>query len=369
MQLRLFCKHCRAFHSAYDEACRAGTPPAPSHTTGEERLLHERYWVRGHLDVRSIGRVVWGKDTLADDDIVTIKQIPLSNLLPDISTTTTRSETASIDAVLQLLQKLGTFHHTALPDLHETFIEAVSTSQATTDQHLFLVQDYIDGNTLEEYITPEPSSLAQTGSRPLAPGEVFTIGIQLCELLNYLQTQHPEIIVGHLHPSTIMRTSANQIVFIGLYKTYALQKSLELDATGSRMTTGIATRRGYSAPELITRADIPSMEKRTQQASIYSLGVLLHQLCTGYDPSETPFIFAPIRTLQHPALEIFDHLLQRMLHRDPQQRPNTFGEVEASLRQIQCYYTMIKADIPEVISPYEAAIETPQLSIPFLPRL
>jgi serine/threonine protein kinase len=286
-ELRLFCKQCRAFHSAYDEECHAGAPPTSSHAINEERLLHERNRVVGQLDVKSTGRVGWGKD----------------------------------------------------------------------------------GETLEEYITPEIGSPAQTGSRPLAPSEVFTIGIQLCELLNYLHTQHPEIIVGHLHPSTIMRTSANQIVFIGLYKTYALQQSLELDTTGSRMTTGIATRRGYSAPELITRADIPSMEKRTQQASIYSLGVLLHQLCTGYDPSETPFIFAPIRTLQHPALEIFDHLLQRMLHRDPQQRPHTFGEVEASLRQIQCYYTMIKADIPEVISPYEAAIETPQLSIPFLPRL
>lgn len=231
------------------------------------------------------------------------------------------------------------------------------------DPHLFLVQDYIDGETLEEYITPEARTLAQTGTRPLAPDEVFTIGIQLCELLNYLHQQHPEIIIGHLHPSTIMRTSANQIVFIGLYKTHALQKSLELDATGSRITTGPATRRGYSAPELATMAEITTQKKQTQQASIYSLGVLLHQLCTGYDPSETPFLFAPIRTQHNPVLEAFDQLLQRMLHRDPQQRPHTIGEVETALRQFQRYYGMVKAEIPEVISPYEAAIETLPLSI------
>jgi hypothetical protein len=52
-----------------------------------------------------------------------------------------------------------------------------------------------------------------------------------------------------------------------------------------------------------------------------------------------------------------------MLHRDPQQRPHTIGEVETALRQFQRYYGMVKAEIPEVISPYEAAIETQPLSI------
>ena len=45
---------------------------------------------------------------------------------------------------------------------------------------------------------------------------------------------------------------------------------------------------GYAAPEQYGKV------QTTPRADIYSLGVTLHQLVSGSDPTQTPFQFAPL---------------------------------------------------------------------------
>lgn len=239
--------------------------------------------------------------------------------------------------------------------MHDTFIEK---------GQLYIVLDDIEGETLENYCLPKNDRLAQTGSQPRPIAEVLDVGVQLCKILGYLHQQKPAITVKHLHPSTIIRSSDGRISFIGLYTVSMLETLVQAQTKDASQHTNMKLR-GYVAPELChpNTGKVDTSIQPSVQANIYSLGVLLHQLSTGYDPNEVPFSFAPLRTFNNPALRVFDHLLQQMLSEDKDKRPQHMYEVEISLRQIQRYYAVAKSEIIEALSPYEAALDTPQLTI------
>src|SRR5439155_20585648 len=64
---------------------------------------------------------------------------------------------------------------------------------------------------------------------------------------------------------------------------------------------------GYAAPEQYGKT------QSTPRTDIYSLGVTLHQLLTGIDPSQTPFQFAPLQLQVQPAVLELEPLIIQML--------------------------------------------------------
>jgi len=351
MELWLYCKACRTCHSADDNTCGSAAQDAQGSNRQEEisaqRLLHHRYQSIGQLETRCTGNVTWGKDLLADNAIVVIKEIALSTLAPRSPQTTTSTPSAIPAGLQHYLHQLAALHHSGLPRVRDAFSE---------NEHLSIIIDYIDGKTLEEYCQPEAGRLAQTGSRPLPVEEVLDIGIQLCSLLRYLHQQSPAITAKELHPSTLLRSANGHISFIGLYTSASLQTQ-----TRQQNSPAHAKQRGYYAPELSRPSH--AQNSATVQSDIYSLGVLLHQLYTGYDPNESPYNFAPLRTLYNPALEALDHLIQCMVQIKCEQRPRSIHEVEYALCQIQRGYAIAHVEIIEALAPYEAALDTPQLTI------
>lgn len=351
MELWLYCKACRACHPADDKTCDAAAQDAQGSNRQEDistqPLLHNRYQSIGQLETRCTGNVTWGKDLLTDNAIVVIKEIALSTLAPRAPQTTTGTPSAMPAGLQHYLHQLGALHHSGLPRVRDMFSE---------NEQFYMIIDYIDGKTLEEYCLPEARRLAQTGSRPLPVKEVLDIGIQLCSLLSYLHQQSPAITVKAFHPSTLIRSANGHISFIGLYTSASLQAQTQQQSSPAR-----AKQRGYYAPELSRPSH--TQNSATVQSDIYSLGVLLHQLYTGYDPNESPYNFAPLRTFHNPALEALDHLIRCMVQIKCEQRPHSIHEVEYALCQIQRGYAIAHAEIIEAISPYEAALDTPQLTI------
>src|SRR5260370_15547067 len=143
----------------------------------------------------------------------------------------------------------------------------------TDREHWYLVTDFIEGETLEQY-------LHRTRSGRLPLKEVLDIGIQLCTVFDYLHTREPSIIFRDLKPANVMRTSAGHLYLIdfGIARHFKPGQPRDTIPLGSP---------GYAAPEQYGKA------QTTPRADIYSLGALLHQLLTGNDPAQNPFRFSP----------------------------------------------------------------------------
>ncbi len=69
----------------------------------------------------------------------------------------------------------------------------------------------------------------------------------------------------------------------------------------------------------------------SERYCINSLGVILHQLLTGNDPTQTPFRFAPLHLQDRPALEGREALILQMLELDPARRPASVVMVKNEL--------------------------------------
>jgi serine/threonine protein kinase len=136
--------------------------------------------------------------------------------------------------------------------------------------NLYLVMDYVPGQTLEAVLGNAPG-----GRLPLA--RALDIVRQLCQVLAYLHAQNPPVIFRDLKPANVMLTTQDQVRLIdfGIARFF---KSGQAHDTVSLGTPG------YAAPE-----QWGTRGQSDARSDIYGLGVLLLQLVTGYDPVPQPF--------------------------------------------------------------------------------
>ena len=129
-------------------------------------------------------------------------------------------------------------------------------------EKLVLVQKYIEGMDLEEYITNHRGPIPEEEAKAL-----------FCKLLEAFAYVHQSgVIHRDIKPANIFMTKGNQVKIVD----FGIAKDTE---TGRNTSTG--TRMGtvaYMSPEQVLGEDL---DKRTD---IYSLGVLLHQMLTGKAP-------------------------------------------------------------------------------------
>src|SRR5260370_30525945 len=174
--------------------------------------------------------------------------------------------------------------------------------------------DFIEGETLEEHLNKE-----KEGHLPYE--EVLQIGIQLCTVLGYLHTRQPPIIFRDLKPTNIMLITDGQLYLIdfGIARHFKPEQTKDTIAFGSP---------GYAAPEQYGKT------QSTPRADIYSLGVTLHQLLTGSDPSDTPFQFAPLQLQGQPTPPGLEPLITQMLDMNKDKRPASMFVVKQELQRI-----------------------------------
>jgi len=127
------------------------------------------------------------------------------------------------------------------------------------DDNLYIVEDYIEGKTLKEYVDANGA---------LSSELVCDISLQLCSILGYLHSFNPPIIYRDLKPANIMIKPNNKVVLIdfGIARTY--KKNQEGD-------TMILGSMGYIAPEQLVNA------QSNAQTDIYSLGATMFFMLTG----------------------------------------------------------------------------------------
>jgi serine/threonine protein kinase len=136
------------------------------------------------------------------------------------------------------------------------------------EEALYLIMEYVEGKTLEEYI--------QMVSGPIPEIKAIPLFVQVLDGFAYAHEQG--VVHRDVKPANIMITAREKIKILdfGIAKLLS-QKSHTLTQTGVKMGTVL-----YMSPEQVKG------EKVDKRSDVYSLGVTLFQMLTGRGPYEDP---------------------------------------------------------------------------------
>ena len=301
--------HCFACHEPIDSAtaqpvimAQIGVAPLPSpvvpvaaasmQTVVATPLLNNRYEIICEVGQGGFGVVYKARDTHSKSRMryVAIKQINLGSL-------SSRQMIEATDSYNREVTLLSHLAHTNLPHIYDHF---------TDPEHWYLAMDFIEGETLEEY-------LKQAGH--LTAKQTLNVGIQLANVLGYLHSQEPPIIFRDVKPANIMRTPNGQLFLIdfGIARHFNPAKKRDTGALGSP---------GYAAPEQYGRA------QSTEKTDIYGLGATLTTLLLGDDDSKSA---APPPKIPRKLQRLLDHMLES----DAARRPENMQAVMQRLLRMQ----------------------------------
>ncbi len=147
------------------------------------------------------------------------------------------------------------------------------------------------------------------------------IGIELCEVLDYLHTNKPPIIFRDLKPLNIMMTPKGHICLIdfGIARHFKQEQAND---------TAHFYSMGYAPPEQYGRS------QTSPRSDIYSLGATLHQMLSGHNPAHHPFQFAPLQQLDATIPVPLVSLVRQMVEMDEHKRPVRAATIKQQLEQI-----------------------------------
>jgi serine/threonine protein kinase len=301
MATEQYCINCGAINKPEDEhcfACRA-TLLADDGIVVDDKLqghlLRQRYRLQSQVGAGGFSVVYKAEDTTTGEDVA-VKAIGLRGLSP-------QEKIEATDAFNREVSLLSTLQHRNLPRILDHF---------TDTECWYVIMNFIAGTPLEK-------RLEQLGSSHLPLAEVIDIGIVLCNVLEYLHSQQPPIIYRDLKPANIMLTPEGHLFLIdfGIARHFKPGKAKDTIPFGSP---------GYAAPEQYGKA------QTTIRADIYSLGVVLHQLLSGEDPTHHPFTFAPL-SQQRPEAASLEPLIMSMVATNSADRPEGIQTIKKELQQ------------------------------------
>ncbi len=330
------CSHPGNFWADLDEPAMLRTVPQRFCTCcGMPLILNGQY-----LTLKLLGRGGFGAAFLAcDRHDANLRLCVVKQFQPSGSLTPTQLAIAHdlFQREAEALDRLGNAHP-QIPDLFASFDLTVPRGQDGPPQQLFyLVQEYIDGLTLEE-------ELARSG-----PFSVASTTVVMVEVLKILQFVHDN---GAIHrdikPSNIMR---NQDGVIYLLDFGAVKQVTT--AASSAKSTGIYSQ-GFAPPEQIAGNQVYAC------TDFYALAVTCIMLLTGkthdelYDSYQNTWQWRPYAPAVRDGLAA---VLDRMLLAAPNQR---FQSVQAVLDALQVRSTGGTNPLPQpTSSPTSSPVSRP----------
>lgn len=147
----------------------------------------------------------------------------------------------------------------AMAKMHHNGIVGVYDFGMTTAGHLYLVMEYVEGETLHELI--------QTQS--LTPKKAHSIALQLCDAVAYAH-EHG-ILHRDVKPGNIIINSEGRVKVADFGLARPAEACIEIDALGTP---------GYAAPELLVEGAVID-----HHADIYAIGVVCYEMLIGKLPN------------------------------------------------------------------------------------
>ncbi len=181
----------------------------------------------------------------------------------------------------------------------------------------FIAVEYIEGQNLEDVI--------KKSEEPLYEEIVMNWARQLAEILTYFYNLKPfPLVLRDIKPSNIMITPRGHIKPVD-FTIAKFLKPEEKEDSVKMGSPGYAPREQYLG-QSDTRSDI------------YSFGATMYYLLTNYDPSEHPFNFPPLKTLNPEVSEELSSLIHRTLRDNPDERFQTPLELLEEVDKISARY-------------------------------
>jgi serine/threonine protein kinase len=298
-------------------------------TCGMPLLLDGRY-----VPVKLLGRGGFGTAFLARDRrIPGMRQSVVKQFQPVGSLSPTQLQQAQklFEREAEVLAQIGS-EHEQIPDLFAFFPVIVNSWQGGhQDQFFYLVQEYIDGQNLEE-------ELAQKGK--FSEPEVLEI---LQEILKVLQFVHDRSIIHRdIKPSNIMRRRDGKLFLLD----FGAVKQVTNAPGGSNASTGIYSM-GFAPPEQMAGNQVfPSTD-------LYALAVTILNLLTGKEANQLFDAYTnqwQWRSLVRVSPRLAD-ILDKMLLPAANQRFQSANEVIIALAQPSITPTVTPKSQPGKIKP------------------
>ncbi|MBN1179011.1 MAG: serine/threonine protein kinase [Anaerolineae bacterium] len=244
--------------------------------------LQDRYRI-----VRAVGGGGMGQVYLAHDLRLADKPCAVKELLPDPAADS-HDQAVAAEQFRREAATLAHLSHPNLPNVYDYFEER---------SRFYLVMDYIEGDTLAARLTQAPDGLPQEA--------VVEWAAQLCDVLAYLHAQNPPVIFRDMKPSNVMVTADGHVKLIdfGVVRLFDPAKGTDTLKMGTV---------GYAPPE-----QYAGQGQTTPRSDLYSLGVTLHELLTGVDPTAHPFVFTPPRQVNSAISATLSNAVMRAVSLDP----------------------------------------------------
>lgn len=298
------CPHCQTSNRAGAKYCRGcaanlARPHALPQSAGTGSLpggllLHGRYTVVGKLAQGGMSAVYKVIDQRQPGKVWALKEMSVEKLDPGEVATAI----ADFHREADLLRQLD----------HANLVKVIDRFTAGPQE--YLVMECIEGETLEEMV----------GADPLPEADVIRIAFQLCAVLEYLHQQTPPIIYRDLKPGNIMRESGSgliKLIDFGIVRFYK---------PGQRKDTKLLGTPGFAPPEQYGK------EQTDARADIFALGVTLLVLLTGYDVTQNPWRYPPVRQLNAQVSEGLEQVINKAVALKVQERYQSIAEVRKALK-------------------------------------
>lgn len=268
-----------------------------------KQVLEHRYEVNRLLASGSTTRVYEGRHVGLDQPVV-VKQ--LKELYPDSGQAAEQAQQFQLEARL-----LARLRHPNLVQVYDTFL---------VDGVPVLVMEMVDGRNLD--------TVVNNASKHHNEDLVLKWGNQLVNVLQYLHSQSPPIIVRGLQPSNVMLDQDNNLRLID----FGLAKHMDEKGAGTRNIVKGLGEDGFASLEQ------NAYSKTDARSDIYSLGALLYYLLTKDIPPSSPQrVVAPTDPLTdprrvNPTVSVATwEAIQKMMALRANERPATVGEVQQLL--------------------------------------
>ena len=157
--------------------------------------------------------------------------------------------------------------------------------------------------------------------KPAPETEALNITRQLCDVLTYLHDQTPPVIFRDLKPGNIMLTHQGQVKLID----FGIARFFKPGQTQDTVFLGTP---GYAAPE-----QYGGLGQSDPRTDVYSLGVVLTHMATGYDPTKatSPFPLPPVERLPH---RVPPHVAQAITYATQLQPEQRYPDVMSLCRAL-----------------------------------